>query len=288
MPLAPSKASQDGSNYISGARTELRLWSQSAPGPYDRNVDEDRLRELLAAVAAGGTSVDTAIERLRDLPYEDLGFAKLDLHRELRRGFAEVIFGERKTPEQVLAIAEHLSARHNVVLATRLAPEAAELLTSRLPGIEYHPEARLAALVQDAGKIERAGDLVVLSAGTADLPVAEEAALTAHYMGNQVTRIYDVGISALQRLLDQRARLNQARVIVVVAGMDAALAAVTASLVERPVIGVPTSVGYGTAFNGVAPLLTMLNSCSSGVGVVNIDNGFGAAHIASLINRLPQ
>jgi pyridinium-3,5-biscarboxylic acid mononucleotide synthase len=250
-------------------------------------MDEDRLRELLAAVAGGATSIDSAVDRLRDLPYEDLGFAKLDVHREVRRGFAEVIFGERKTPEQVATIAERLSARHNVVLATRLEAAAAELLQRRLAKVQYHPEARLAAVVQDPGKLEHSGDVVVLSAGTSDLPVAEEAALTAHYMGNRVARIYDVGISALQRLLDQRARINEARVIVVVAGMDAALAAVTAGLVERPVIAVPTSVGYGTAFGGVTPLLTMLNSCSSGVGVVNIDNGFGAGYLASLINKLP-
>jgi NCAIR mutase (PurE)-related protein len=250
-------------------------------------MDEDRLRALLAAVAAGGTSVDAAVERLRDLPYEDLGFAKLDVHRQVRRGFAEVIFGERKTPEQIAAIAERLAARHNIVLATRLAADAADLLAQRMPNVEYHPDARLAAIVQDAGKLECEGDVVVLSAGTADLPVAEEAALTAHFMGNRVTRIYDIGISALQRLLDQRARINEARVVVVVAGMDAALAAVTAGLVERPVIAVPTSVGYGTVFGGVTPLLTKLNSCSSGIGVVNIDNGFGAGHLASLINRLP-
>jgi NCAIR mutase (PurE)-related protein len=251
-------------------------------------VDEDRLRQLLAAVANGGASIETAIEQLKDLPYEDLGFAKLDVHRELRRGFAEVIMGERKTPEQIVAIAERLAARHNVVLATRLSQDAAQALDERLPNVQQHREARLAAIVQDAGKLEQHGDVVVLSGGTSDLPVAEEAALTAHYMGNCVTRIYDVGVSAIQRLLDQRARLNKARVIVVVAGMDAALAAVTAGLVERPVIAVPTSVGYGTAFGGIASLLTMLNSCSSGVGVVNIDNGFGAAHLASLINRLPD
>ena len=250
-------------------------------------VDEDRLRQLLADVAAGSASVDAAVEKLRDLPYEDLGFAKLDLHREVRRGFAEVIFGQGKTPDQVVTIAQRLSARHNVVLATRLTAEVADALRDCLPNVQLHPEARMASIVQDPAKLDHAGDLVVLSAGTSDLPVAEEAALTAHYMGNRVTRIYDVGVSAIQRLLDQRARLNEARVILVVAGMDGALAAVTAGLVERPVIAVPTSVGYGTAFGGVAPLLTMLNSCSSGVGVVNIDNGFGAAHLASLINRLP-
>jgi NCAIR mutase (PurE)-related protein len=250
-------------------------------------VDEDRLRELLLGVARGATTIDAAVERLKDLPYEDLGFAKLDLHRQVRRGFAEVILGERKTPEQIVAIAERLSARHNVVLATRLSADAAAILKERLSNVEYHADARLASIVQDPQKLEQVGDVLVVSAGTSDLPVAEEAALTAHFMGNRVERIYDVGVSAIQRLLDHRARLNQARVIVVVAGMDAALAAVTAGLVERPVIAVPTSVGYGTAFGGIAPLLTMLNSCSSGVGVVNIDNGFGAGHLASLINRLP-
>ena len=250
------------------------------------SYDQAALRDVLQAVASGGMAIEAALERLKDLPYEDIGVAKLDLHRELRRGFPEVILGERKTPEQVLAIAERLALHHDIVLATRLQPEAGAALQGRFPAIEYHQQARLAAIVKDRTKLEQRGDIVVLSAGTSDLPVAEEAALTATYMGNRVTRIYDVGVSGLQRLLDQRRRLDEARVIVVVAGMDAALAAVTAGLVQRPVIGVPTSVGYGAAFGGVAPLLTMLNSCSSGVGVVNIDNGFGAAHLASLINKL--
>lgn len=250
------------------------------------DFDEAALRDLLQAVAAGGTKVEEALDRLRDLPYEDIGVAKLDMHRELRRGFPEVILGERKTPEEIVSIAEHLADHHQVVLATRLQPEGAAALNARFPEVEYHEQARLAALVKDKSQLEQRGDIVVLSAGTADAPVAEEAALTAMYMGNRVTRIYDVGVSGLQRLLDQRKRLDKARVIVVVAGMDAALAAVVAGLVRAPVIGVPTSVGYGTAFGGVAPLLTMLNSCSSGLGVVNIDNGFGAAHLASLINRL--
>jgi NCAIR mutase (PurE)-related protein len=249
-------------------------------------VDESQLKQLLQDVAAGKSGVDAALQRLRDLPYEDIGLAKLDVHRELRRGFPEVILGERKTPEQIVAIAERLWEHHDVVLATRLQPDGARALQARFPAVEYHEHARLAALVKNEAKLTRRGDIVVLSGGTADMPVAEEAALTATYMGNSVTRIYDVGVSGLQRLLDQRRRLDQARVIIVVAGMDAALGAVVAGLVRAPVIGVPTSVGYGTAFGGVAPLLTMLNSCSSGLGVVNIDNGFGAAHLASLINRL--
>jgi pyridinium-3,5-biscarboxylic acid mononucleotide synthase len=249
-------------------------------------MDEQRIRDLLLAVQAGGTGIEAALEQLKDLPFEDIGVAKLDLHRGLRRGFGEVIFGQGKSPEQVVAIAEALSEKHDVVLATRLSPESGSALQHRFPSIEYHPLARLAALVRDHSKLEKRGDIVVVSAGTADLPVAEEAALTALYMGNSITRIYDVGISGLQRLLAQRQRLSEARVVIVVAGMDAALAAVTAGLIDRPIVAVPTSVGYGTAFGGVAPLLTMLNSCSSGVGVVNIDNGFGAAHLASLINRI--
>lgn len=232
-------------------------------------------------------STNSAIERLKDLPYEDLGFAKLDLHRELRRGFPEVIFGQGKTPEQVVMIAERLAAEHDVVLATRLESEAAKALRERFPDLQYHPVARLAALTRQPEELGQHGDIVVLSAGTSDLSVAEEAALTAAYMGNRVTRIYDAGVSGLQRLLHQRERLNQARVIIVVAGMDAALPSVVTGLVECPVVAVPTSVGYGASFGGLAALLSMLNACSSGLGVVNIDNGFGAAHLASLINRLP-
>ncbi|MBV9120718.1 MAG: nickel pincer cofactor biosynthesis protein LarB [Chloroflexi bacterium] len=249
-------------------------------------MTEEDVRQLLVAVQGGAVSLDQAVERLKDLPFEDLGFAKLDVHRELRRGFPEVIFGQGKTSEQVLAIAERLHDRHDVVLATRLEPESARLLAERFPTVRLHPEARMAALLK-GGDPPPQGDIVVVTAGTADQPVAEEAALTASYMGSAVTRIYDVGVSGLQRLLAQRRRLSEARVIVVVAGMDAALAAVVAGLVEVPIVAVPTSVGYGTAFGGVAPLLTMLNSCSSGVGVVNIDNGFGAGHLASLINKLP-
>jgi NCAIR mutase (PurE)-related protein len=250
-------------------------------------VDEQRLRKLLEDVRQAAVGIDAAVEQLKDLPYQDLGFAKLDLHRQLRRGFAEVIMGQGKTAQQVVDIAERLVAQHDVVLATRLADDAAAALHEHFPSGNYHPVARLAALVNDGVSLAEHGDLVVVSAGTSDMPVAEEAALTATYMGNRVTRIYDIGVSALQRLLDQRRRLTEARVIIVVAGMDAALAAVVGGLVQAPVVAVPTSVGYGTAFGGVAPLLTMLNACSSGIGVVNIDNGFGAAHLASLINHLP-
>ncbi len=251
-------------------------------------MNEASIRQLLEQVRAGTIALEPALERLKDLPFEDLGFAKLDTHRALRRGFPEVIFGEGKTPQQIVDIAQRLAMEHDVVLATRLAPEAAAALVAALPQTRHHADARLAAVVRPDVDPEEHGDLVVVSAGTADQPVAEEAALTATYMGNKVTRIYDVGVSGLQRLLRHRRRLESARVIVVVAGMDAALAAVVGGLVSVPVIAVPTSVGYGTAFGGVAPLLTMLNSCSSGVGVVNIDNGFGAAHLASLINRLDK
>ncbi|MDE3074064.1 MAG: nickel pincer cofactor biosynthesis protein LarB [Chloroflexota bacterium] len=249
-------------------------------------MDGDRLRSLLEQLHDGRVDVAAAMERLRDLPYEDVGFAKLDHHRQLRRGFAEVILGQGKTVQQMAEIARKLAQRHSIVMATRVEPAAAEAVISEHPRVEYHAEARLLAILQPDASLPEYGDVAVVSAGTADLPVAEEAALTAHYMGNRVTRLYDVGVSGLHRLLAQRDRLDQARVIVVVAGMDAALAAVVSGLVRAPVVAVPTSVGYGAHLDGLAPLLTMLNSCSSGVGVVNIDNGFGAGYLASQINHV--
>ena len=249
-------------------------------------MDADRLRELLRGLQAGDVSLESALTRLKDLPYEDLGFAKVDHHRALRRGFAEVILGQGKTVPQITAIAARLAQQHAIVLATRLSEEAAQALRAEHSRGEYHAAARLAAILAPNTVLATYGDVVVVSAGTADFPVAEEAALTATYMGNRVERLYDVGVAGLQRLLAQRERIAQARVVVVVAGMDAALTPVVSGLVAAPVIGVPTSVGYGTSFGGVAPLLTMLNSCSSGVGVVNIDNGFGAGFLASLINHV--
>ncbi|MHB8620227.1 MAG: nickel pincer cofactor biosynthesis protein LarB [Chloroflexota bacterium] len=249
-------------------------------------MDEGNLRGLLSKVRSGELEVEAAVERLKGFPYDDLGFATLDVQREVRRGFPEVIFGQRKTSEQIVAIAERLSTHHALVVATRLSAEAAAALQARFPSLAYHPEANLAAIVRPGTELAQRGDLIVVSAGTADLAVAEEAAWTATYMGNRVERVYDVGVSGLERILGRRTRLARARAIVVVAGMDGALPAVVAGLVPCPVVAVPTSVGYGAAFGGLAALLTMLNSCSSGVGVVNIDNGFGGAYLASLINHL--
>jgi NCAIR mutase (PurE)-related protein len=248
-------------------------------------MDRERLAELLDAVRLGTCPVDEALERLRALPYEDLGFARIDHHRGLRTGFPEVVFGQGKTPEQIVAIAERLVAAGSTVLVTRLAAEAAACLVATVPGFEYHAVARVAVRrarpVADAG----VGTVLVVSAGTADLPVAEEAAITAELMGNRVERLHDVGVSGLHRLLSERERLWEAAVLIVVAGMEGALPSVVGGLVDRPVIAVPTSVGYGTSMQGLAALLAMLNTCAAGVTVVNIDNGFGAAAAAARINR---
>jgi NCAIR mutase (PurE)-related protein len=250
-------------------------------------MDRERLAELLAAVRSGACPIDEALARLRTLPFEDLGFAKVDHHRALRNGFPEVILGEGKSVEQVVAIAERMAAAGGNVLITRLAPEAAARLVAGVPGFEYHATPRIALRrarpVTNVGR----GTILVVSAGTADLPVAEEAALVAETMGNTVDRLYDVGVAGLHRLLEQRERLWAAAVLIVVAGMEGALPSVVGGLVDRPVIAVPTSVGYGTSLGGLAALLGMLNTCAAGVVVVNIDNGFGAAAAAARMNRAP-
>lgn len=253
-------------------------------------MDVERLRGLLEEVRTGALPVEEALARLRDLPYEDLGFAKLDHHRALRSGFPEVIYCPGKTLEQILTIADRLRQRSAKVLATRAEPVVAEALYQRFPGALYHSTARIVSIPGPPGGREeekrRLGTVLVVSAGTADLPIAEEAAVTAAEMGSPVDRMYDVGVAGLHRLLDQRERLFAARVLIVVAGMEGALASVVGGLVSRPVIAVPTSVGYGASFQGLAALLTMLNSCASGVAVMNIDNGFGAGYFAHLINQL--
>ena len=248
-----------------------------------------QLQDLLDQVAAGTLDPSEAKDRLigvlRAQPYEDLGFARVDHHRSVRQGFPEVVLGLGKTPGQIAAIAAGIVARGSTLLVTRASQDAADAVRAKLPQSTYHAEARLITLRQQditAGK----GTIVVAAAGTSDLPVAEEAALTAELMGNEVTRLYDVGVAGLHRLLGERERLNAARVIIVVAGMEGALPSVVAGLVSAPVIAVPTSIGYGASFGGIAALLGMLNSCASGVSVVNIDNGFGAATIASSINHL--
>ena len=247
-------------------------------------MDREAIRRLLEELRAGRLDVDAALDRLRGLPYEDLGFAKIDHHRALRGGAAEAVFCPGKTPEQVVAIVERLAARHPNVLATRAGSDvAAAVATAGLPHV-YHTLARL--LVVRPEPLDALGLIVVASAGTADLPVAEEAALVAEALGNRVERLNDCGVAGLHRLLAHYDLLAEANAIVVVAGMEGALPSVVGGLVDRPVIAVPTSVGYGASLGGIAALLAMLNSCAPGVSVVNIDNGYGAAHQASQINRL--
>lgn len=228
--------------------------------------------------------VEDAVARLRTLPYENLGFARVDHHRALRGGAPEAIFCPGKTPAQVVAIAQRLAEHHPNVLATRVSDDVVTALAAAGVPHRHHAEARLVIVRPEP--VEAVGLLVVAAAGTADVPVAEEAALVAEALGNRVERVYDCGVAGLHRLLDHVSLFAEANVIVAVAGMEGALPSVIAGLVDRPVIAVPTSVGYGTSLNGLAALLAMLNSCASGVSVVNIDNGFGAAHQASQINRL--
>ena len=249
-------------------------------------MQTEKLKLLLEKVQSGQVDVEAALAELRSLPYENLGgFATLDHHRALRNGFPEVVFGQGKQPEQVAAIARRLAERSDKVLVTRVDPEMAQIVQADFPELVYHPLPRLLVLDHSTPSEKHPGILVV-TAGTADLPVAEEAAMTAELMNNSVERMFDVGVAGVHRLLSQVERLWQARVIVVVAGMDGALPSVVGGLVSVPVIAVPTSVGYGASFNGLAALLTMLNSCATGVGVVNIDNGFGAGALASNINQL--
>ncbi len=247
------------------------------------------LRELLDEVAAGRVSATDAEGRLqaylRDLPFEDLGFARVDHHRALRQGFPEVILGTGKSPAQIAAIAARIVSRGQSLLVTRTTREAYDAVQEQVPAAIFHVEAR-AITLQQKDITPGNGPILVAAAGTSDLGVAEEAAVTAELMGNSVDRLYDVGVAGLHRLLSAQNRLTAARVIVVVAGMEGALPSVVAGLVRVPVIAVPTSIGYGASFGGVAALLGMLNSCAGGVTVVNIDNGFGAATTASLINHL--
>ena len=247
-------------------------------------MDREKVRALLEEVAAGALAPEQALARLRTLPYEDLRFARVDLHRSLRHGVPEAVYCAGKTPEQVVAIVERLAQHHDNVLATRAEPAvAAALVASGLP-CRVHETARLVVVKPTAR--DGVGLIVVVSAGTSDLPVAEEAAVTAEVMGNVVERLFDCGVAGLHRLVPHLDRLNEANAIIAVAGMDGALPSVLGGLVDRPVIAVPTSVGYGASFGGVAALLAMLNSCAPGVSVVNIDNGYGAAAQANQINKL--
>jgi NCAIR mutase (PurE)-related protein len=248
-------------------------------------MTEDQLRALLEDVRNGATDVDSALERVRHLPFEDLGFAKVDHHRALRHGMPEVIFGLGKTTDHVIAIAGKLLERSDNVLITRTNPGMAQRVIEELPDAEYFP---LSGAIRfwRSREIRGKGKIAVVCAGTSDIPVAEEAQVTAEVMGNEVDTIHDIGVAGIHRLISNRSRLAEARVIVVCAGMEGALPSAVGGLVSVPVIAVPTSVGYGASFQGLAALLGMLNSCSSNVTVVNIDNGFGAGYVASLINRL--
>jgi pyridinium-3,5-biscarboxylic acid mononucleotide synthase len=248
-------------------------------------MDSEALRKLFADVRRKRISPDEAVERVRHMPFEDLGFAKVDHHRALRQGMPEVIFSQGKTPDQVAGIFTRLAVHGGNVLATRASQEQYAAVAAALPQAEYRPLARAVVLKRDRKKHGK-GVIVVVSAGTSDIPVAEEAVVTAELMGNNVQHIYDVGVAGIHRLLAHRGALNKARVIIVCAGMEGALPSVVGGLVGVPVIAVPTSVGYGAAFEGLAALLGMMNSCASNVSVVNIDNGFGAGYVASLINRL--
>jgi NCAIR mutase (PurE)-related protein len=252
-------------------------------------MNRQKLRALLEAVSAKSLTPEAAQEQLlqvlRQQPYEDLGFARVDHHREARQGFPEVIFGQGKTPSQVAAIAQRIVEAGHSLLVTRTSRDAFDCVREMVPSAVHHELARCITLDQGTAAKGR-GTVLIAAAGTADLPVAEEAAVTATIMGNTVDRLYDVGVAGLHRLLKEHARLCSARVIVVVAGMEGALPSVVGGLVDVPVVAVPTSVGYGASFGGLTALLAMLNSCATGISVVNIDNGFGAAAIASLINHL--
>ncbi len=245
----------------------------------------NEVKKLLCDVRDGKLSVDDAMQSLKLQPFEDLGFAKIDFHRKVRQGTAEVIYGAGKTAEQITKIAQNMLINaQKTVLITRLSPESAQVVGQSLP-LSYHPEAKI-GIIGQLPEPDGLGTILVMTGGTSDIPVAEEAALTAEAMGNRVLRLYDVGVSGIHRLLAHMEQIMSASVIIAIAGMEGALASVIGGLADCPIIAVPTSVGYGAAFQGLAALLSMLNSCASGVGVVNIDNGFGAGYLAAMINHM--
>lgn len=250
--------------------------------PEENHSNNSWIYQVLEKVKSGDISIGEAVRELSVLPYEELGFASVDHHRGLRLAFPEVIFGLGKTPEQIAAIAEKLLKTSDRLLVTRADPNAFSLLEGLAPDAVYHPASRTITVTRS--KVPLKSGVAVVTGGTADIPVAEEAAVTAEIMGNQVETYYDIGVAGLHRMLGKLPQLREARAIVVVAGMEGALASVVGGLVAVPVIAVPTSIGYGASFGGIAPLLTMLNSCAPGVSVVNIDNGFGAGYLAGMIN----
>lgn len=248
-------------------------------------VDTENLKHLLEEVRGGQVEIDEALIRLKNLPFEDVGFAKIDHHRALRNGYPEVIYCQGKTVDQIKIIIRKLMDENNNILATRADRAVYEGVLEITGEAEYYEAARI-VVVKKREILKSEKMIAIITAGTSDIPVAEEAAVTAETLGNRVDRLYDVGVAGIHRLLSQMDRITGANVLVVVAGMEGALASVVGGLVDKPVIAVPTSVGYGANFGGLAALLTMLNSCASGVGVVNIDNGFGAGYLASMINKL--
>jgi NCAIR mutase (PurE)-related protein len=249
-------------------------------------VQESQIRAILEQIASGSMSSDEGLERLRHLPYEDIGIAQVDHHRGLRQGQPEVVFGQGKTVGQISTIMQAMAERGSNLLVTRLESEKAHELLRTFPAAQYHCEARCLTVETAPSKPQGKGTILVISAGTSDIPVASEAVITARFLGNQVEQLFDVGVAGIHRLLARVELIRSATVLIVVAGMEGALPSVVGGLVDRPVIAVPTSVGYGASFGGIAALLGMLNSCASGVTVVNIDNGFGAACAASLMNRV--
>jgi NCAIR mutase (PurE)-related protein len=248
-------------------------------------MDKDQLLQLLKAVANGKTGAADAAERLEHMAYEDITYAHIDHHRSLRKGFPEVIYGQGKTAGQIAGIMDKMKDQENIILVTRIDPEKAGVVLSQFPKAVYHSDARMVVLKIRPVKNRGRGSILIITAGTSDIPVAKEAYLTAEAMGNSVDTIFDVGVSGIHRLLNHHRAIDQANVLIVVAGMEGARPSVVAGMVDRPVIAVPTSVGYGVNLGGMTALFAMLNSCSSNVAVVNIDNGFGAGYMASAINR---
>lgn len=249
-------------------------------------MNEASLKILLDAVANGRTSIEDALQTLKHLSIEDIEYAHIDHHRSLRKGFPEVIFGENKSPDQIIGIMERMIPWEKTILVTRIDPEKAALITSRFNSAEYDEDARMVLFASEEISPTGRGTIAIITAGTSDIPVAKEAFLTARAMGNAVETVFDVGVAGIHRLFAHQKMIESASVLIVVAGMEGALPSVVAGLVDRPVIAVPTSVGYGTSFGGLTALFSMLNSCSSNVAVVNIDNGFGAGYVAAMINRV--
>ena len=248
-------------------------------------MDHSKLTAILSSVADGQLAVSEAVDKLRHLSFEDIDYAHVDHHRSLRKGFPEVIFGQGKTADQVIGIMDKMTDQESILLVTRIEPDKAEPVVARFPDAVYHPDARMIVWMLKEPQIIGRGTIRIISAGTSDIPVAREAYLTASAMGNKVESIFDVGVAGIHRLFGHREAIQSASVLVVVAGMEGALPSVVAGMVSRPVIAVPTSIGYGVSFGGVTALFAMLNSCSSNVAVVNIDNGFGAGYMAAMINR---